>query len=278
MMPDAPPVYRPPGTRNDAQRERQRDRAYDRQRRETQPFRRWYNLALWQRRRAHQLASEPLCRMCAAAGKVTPATIADHVIPHRGDWTLFAGGELQSLCKFHHDSTKQAAEDTQHGTARPEWLKPSAVPLTIVTGPPAGGKNTYVDQYAAPGDLIIDLDIIATDLSGQQHGHDWDRRWLGPALHERNRVLGGLARDPSARAAWFLVGAPTPEERTWWADKLHPREIVVLETSIDVCMKRIRSAGDRSRDRSYDAASLWWAGYQRRAGETVIVTRSPGGS
>ncbi len=186
MMPDAPPMYRPPGTRNDAQRARQRKRAYDRQRRETQPFRRWYNLALWQRRRAHQLASEPLCRVCAAAGKVTPATIADHVIPHRGDWTLFAGGELQSLCKFHHDSTKQAAEEKRQGVARPEWLKPSAVPLTIVTGPPAGGKNTYVDQHAAPGDLIIDLDMIAADLSGH-HGHDWDRRWLGPALHERNR-------------------------------------------------------------------------------------------
>ena len=125
-----------------------------------------------------------------------------------------------------------------------------------------------------PGDLIIDLDMIAADLSGH-HGHDWDRRWLGPALHERNRALGSLAsRGASARSAWFIVGAPTPEERAWWADKLHPREIVVLETSIDVCMKRIRSAGDRKRDRSDDAASLWWAGYQRRLGDTVIGTRA----
>ena len=78
----------------------------------------------------------------------------------------------------------------------------------------------------------------------------------------------------SAIRTRFIIGAPTPEERAWWADKLRPREIVVIETSIDVCMKRIRSAADRKRDRSDDAASAWWAGYQRRPGETVIVTRA----
>jgi hypothetical protein len=38
------------------------------------------------------------------------ATIADHVIPHRGDPHLFHYGALQSLCKLCHDGTKQAME------------------------------------------------------------------------------------------------------------------------------------------------------------------------
>ncbi len=272
LMPSAAPIFRPSGTRPGA--DRQRLRADDQRRSETQPSRKWYKLALWQRRRAHQLASEPLCRMCADTGKVISATIADHVTPHRGDWSLFASGELQSLCKFHHDSTKRIEENTHFNASRPEWLKPSAVPLTIVTGPPAGGKNTYVDKHAAPGDLIVDLDMIAADLSGHD-GHDWDRRWLGPALNERNRILGSLAtRDPAEGAAWFIVGAPTPDERNWWSAKLRPGEIVVLETSIDVCMARIRQANTRNRDSADDAASKWWAGYQRRDGEIVIVTRA----
>src|SRR6266404_1730756 len=33
---------------------------------------------------AHQLRIEPLCRLCLEAGRVTPATVADHVTPHRG--------------------------------------------------------------------------------------------------------------------------------------------------------------------------------------------------
>ena len=265
-MPSAAPIFNAPGTRG-------RQRAYDQRRNETQLHRAWYSLALWRRRRAHQLANEPLCCTCTEAGRVTPATIADHIVPHRGDWALFVGGELQSLCKHHHDSAKHAEENVQYSATRPEWLRPSAIPLTIVTGPPAGGKSTYVREHAAPGDLVVDLDTIAANLSG--HGaHDWPSKWLSAALNERNRTLGSLAtRDPSTGCAWFIIGAPTPDERQWWAKKLHPREVIVLETSIDTCMQRIRQATDRRRERTDDAASKWWAGYQRREGETVIVTR-----
>jgi len=71
---------------------------------------RWYSTAAWQRRRAGQIAAEPLCRMCEEDGRVEPATIADHVEPHRGDPAKFWDGALQSLCKRHHDSEKQRIE------------------------------------------------------------------------------------------------------------------------------------------------------------------------
>jgi hypothetical protein len=48
--------------------------------------------------RSAQLAAEPLCRMCLAAGQIQAANIADHVVPHRGDLDLFWNGALQSLC------------------------------------------------------------------------------------------------------------------------------------------------------------------------------------
>lgn len=48
--------------------------------------------------------------MCEALGRVTSATTVDHVIPHRGDETLFWEGELQSLCSTCHSSHKQAQE------------------------------------------------------------------------------------------------------------------------------------------------------------------------
>lgn len=53
---------------------------------------------------------EPLCRFCAAHGRVTAATVADHIEPHRGDIAKFWRGELQSLCAHCHNSTKQAME------------------------------------------------------------------------------------------------------------------------------------------------------------------------
>jgi 5-methylcytosine-specific restriction enzyme A len=76
---------------------------------------RWYSKAQWQKRRAHQLRNYPLCAMCLAQGITTPATIADHVTPHRGDSQSFWYGTLQSLCKYHHDSTKQLEEAHDQG-------------------------------------------------------------------------------------------------------------------------------------------------------------------
>jgi 5-methylcytosine-specific restriction endonuclease McrA len=64
---------------------------------------RWYCTASWQRRRAHQLMIEPLCRLCLEAGLVTPATVADHIEPHRGDFTAFRLGPLRSLCADCHN-------------------------------------------------------------------------------------------------------------------------------------------------------------------------------
>jgi 5-methylcytosine-specific restriction enzyme A len=68
---------------------------------------RFYGLQVWKRRRAQQRRREPFCAMCLAMGKAVPATIVDHIIPHKGNSNAFRTGALQSLCKDHHDSAKR---------------------------------------------------------------------------------------------------------------------------------------------------------------------------
>ena len=70
---------------------------------EAQAWRPWYKTARWQRRRAAQLAAQPLCERCLAQGLTVPATIAHHKVRHQGDADLFWNGELQSVCQPHHD-------------------------------------------------------------------------------------------------------------------------------------------------------------------------------
>lgn len=48
--------------------------------------------------------------MCKERGIITPATVADHIEPHRGDPDLFWNGELQSLCAPDHNKIKQIIE------------------------------------------------------------------------------------------------------------------------------------------------------------------------
>lgn len=69
-----------------------------------------YKTARWQAVRASQLASEPLCRFCLAQGRITPATVCDHVTPYRGDVKSFWEGPWQSLCATCHSSEKQSEE------------------------------------------------------------------------------------------------------------------------------------------------------------------------
>jgi len=69
-----------------------------------------YYTARWSRLRKAQLKREPLCHLCLALGRTTPATICDHVEPHKGDVAKFWAGPFQSLCKQCHDSAKQVEE------------------------------------------------------------------------------------------------------------------------------------------------------------------------
>lgn len=65
----------------------------------------------WRKAREAFLAEHPLCAMCAARGRTVPATVVDHITPHRGDQRLFwSSDNWQALCAPCHDSAKQREE------------------------------------------------------------------------------------------------------------------------------------------------------------------------
>src|SRR5262249_52577607 len=70
----------------------------------------FYRTARWQRLRRLQLIREPLCKFCLERGIATAADVVDHIVPHRGDWTKFVTGKLQSLCESCHKSVKRQIE------------------------------------------------------------------------------------------------------------------------------------------------------------------------
>jgi hypothetical protein len=86
------------------------DRAYDAHRRAEKPWRKWYSLARWKRRRTAQLEAEPNCQRCKERGLTVPATVVHHVKKHNGNPKLFWYGRLLSDCKPCHDIIEQAIE------------------------------------------------------------------------------------------------------------------------------------------------------------------------
>jgi len=70
---------------------------------------RGYN-ARWQRASKLYLKKYPLCVDCRVTGYTEPATVVDHIIPHRGDMKLFwQQSNWQGLCVPHHNA-KSARE------------------------------------------------------------------------------------------------------------------------------------------------------------------------
>jgi 5-methylcytosine-specific restriction enzyme A len=82
-----------------------------------------YTRKNWLKRRAHQLRIEPICSLC----KREPATVADHVVPHKGDVNKFMLGKLMSLCASCHSSTKAIVEKRGYSTA----IGPDGLPTDL---------------------------------------------------------------------------------------------------------------------------------------------------
>lgn len=65
----------------------------------------------WRKLRRIQLIKDPFCAFCRKMGRVTAATVADHIVPIRDDPKARLDPEnLQSLCKECHDTIKQKIE------------------------------------------------------------------------------------------------------------------------------------------------------------------------
>lgn len=231
----------------------------------------------WERFRRSFLMRNPLCEYCLADGRTTAATVCDHDLPHDHDPSLFWDNTFTALCASHHSGEKQRAEAQltgddllawvqQRKTPRKVWgfsiphgLQPSAVPVTIVCGPPASGKSTWARQRAKPGDLVIDFDVIRIAVGGTR----WDERpqIVAAAFARRAQMLHSLAERQDGRC-WFIVTAPTQQERDRWCEALGERSsVVVMDTPEAECVARIMRDPNRKpvASRQVEAVAEWWA-------------------
>jgi 5-methylcytosine-specific restriction protein A len=103
-MPVRPPTFKPRGQRTrrevnaefDARRGSARARGYD---------------SRWDRASLRFKRQHPLCLGCQAVDRLSPTTVTDHVIPHRGDHDLmWDERNWQAACEAHHNVVKQTLE------------------------------------------------------------------------------------------------------------------------------------------------------------------------
>lgn len=118
--------------------------------------------------------------------------------------------------------------------------------ITLVVGAPGSGKTTYISTHCAPGDVIIDLDLIASTTGGDT------------TLAKRLRVAAEEnARYITGRDVWIARTFPNPVDEEEFSRRVGVDRIVSLgETPREEVERRLVQRGDW--DSQAEAVNRWY--------------------
>ena len=120
--------------------------------------------------------------------------------------------------------------------------RPKKTKTYLVCGAPASGKTSYVTSHKAPGDFVLDLDVIRQALGAPDKTSDCFQPQvmaIRDVLFEHisfNRI--------GVKTAWVIAGLPNRYKREALARKLGA-EIIFIATPFEECITRAMNDPER---------------------------------
>lgn len=137
----------------------------------------------------------------------------------------------------------------------------------VVTGPPAAGKTTWTLAHARPGDIVIDLDRIASALTGTlDDDHRYPDHLRAVARAARTAAISAARHMPSEVDTYIVHTDPGPDAMSGY--RRDGARIVVIDPGRDVVMDRCR----RTRPRTAAAVAARW--YTQSHDGMIMTSRS----
>lgn len=127
--------------------------------------------------------------------------------------------------------------------------------LTVIIGPPAAGKTSYVRAHARPGDVVVDYDRIANALTYGDTDTHRHAQAVAKVAHRARRAAVREALRQSSRADVWIIHTQ-PDAGTLAEYQRHGARLVVLDPGREVVLARC--AEQRSRQ-VHAAAERWYA-------------------
>lgn len=127
--------------------------------------------------------------------------------------------------------------------------------LTVVTGPPAAGKSTWVRTHAKPGDIVIDYDRIANALTGPgADPHNHPKAVRDTAFRARQAAVAEALKHTHTTDVYIIHSLPAQQIRERYAG--HDPHIVTLDPGRAVVMTRIAEQRPRA---AHAVAERWYS-------------------
>lgn len=141
--------------------------------------------------------------------------------------------------------------------------------ITVVTGPPAAGKSSYIRAHAKPTDIVVDLDLIALALAGpgaDHHAHD--EVLLRVAHRARQAAIHEAERYADQTHLWIIHTMPQAKVRARY--KRLGARIVVVDPGEAIVRQRVRDM----RQPGMEAVVTRWYRDHRKGGSRPVTAQA----
>ncbi|MEU6344474.1 AAA family ATPase [Streptomyces sp. NPDC046977] len=137
--------------------------------------------------------------------------------------------------------------------------------LYVITGPPAGGKSTWIEAHAKPTDVVIDLDRITAAISGPG-APGWNQNPLQLRVAHKARYAAMYeAFELREQLDVYLIHT-MPQAKAMARYKRLGARIVVVDPGRDIVMQRIEAMRDPGMQR---VAARWYRSRPARSAGAV---------
>ena len=142
--------------------------------------------------------------------------------------------------------------------------------LYVVTGPPAGGKSTWIQAHATPRDIVIDMDRIASALTGPG-APGWNQDAIVQRVAQRARfaAIDEAVKHLDDVDVYLIHTMPGPKALARYR-RLRAR-IVVVDPGEDTVRARVAAMRSTGMDR---VVTRWYGQYRRQASHPVTAQTS----
>jgi len=118
------------------------------------------------------------------------------------------------------------------------------VSLTVVVGPPAGGKSTWVLAHAKPTDIVIDFDRLAVALTGQGGDpHDHPPAVMGVVRAARQAAIDAAVKQARTTDVYLIHSSPGPQRMAQYRSM--GAKVVTIDPGRDVVRERCKTQRPR---------------------------------